>query len=379
LLSAALGVVSVLATAGPLLAHGGSPKPGSLPAADVAFIDRTVAAHMAQDGLPGVTVSVVAPGRGTFLRSYGVANTRTGRPLEPDQHYRIASVSKTFTATAILELVDQGRIRLDDTLDRYVKGVPNGDVITIRQLLGMRAGVFNWIDDQQFLAAYEADPLLPGWQPSHVIGILQRHAAEAAPPGQVTIYSDSNYVLLGLVIQRVTNQPAESFITEHVIEPLGLGETSFPRTPAMPQPFARGYDDSLGSLRDATYSHPRVPWTAGGMVSTVPDMTRYAGALASGAVLSKGALQERLAFTPLETGGPPSPFFVGYGLGVMRIGDWIGHDGAIFGYSGFVFTLPSEGATIVAMANKASTTGVAVTATWFDIASHLYPGSFPPA
>ena len=376
----ALGALAVpllaLALAAPASAGA---RPGSLPPEDVAFIDRAVAAQMAEQRLPGVTVSIRAPGKGTFLRSYGTSNISTGRPLRPRDHYRIASVTKTFVATAILQLADRARLSLDDRLSQYVAGVPNGDTITIRQLLGMRAGVFDWLDDPQFIAAYNADPLLPGWQPEDVIGVLQRNADKAQPPGQTpAAYSDSNYILLGLIIERVTHRSAERYIERKVVRPLGLRETSFPTVTTLPRPFSHGYDDTLGTLRDVTVQSVSVPWTAGAMVSTVPDMTRYARLLARGALLSPETQAERLAFSPLDTGGPPSPFFVGYGLGMTKIGAWIGHDGSIFGYSDFVFHLPSARATIVVMVNRAGSTDVPATATWFAIANHLYPDSFPP-
>jgi D-alanyl-D-alanine carboxypeptidase len=181
-------------------------------------------------------------------------------------------------------------------------------------------------------------------------------------------------VLLGLVIQKVTGRPAERIINRNVIQPLGLKRTKFPTAPALGTPFASGYDDTLGALRDATLSSVKVPWAAGAIVSTVPDMTRYATALADGELLAARLKRARLAATSL---GTPSPFFVGYGLGIMKIGKWIGHDGSIFGYSDHVFHLPGKRATIVVMVNRAGTANVLATDTWLAIAKHLYPGSFP--
>jgi D-alanyl-D-alanine carboxypeptidase len=351
---------------------------GSLPAADIAFIDSVVKQQMAAENMPGVTVSIVAPGKGTFLRSYGVADIESGRELQPDDHYRIGSVTKTFTATAILQLVDRHKLRLSDTLSMYVDGVPNGDIITIEQLLGMRAGIFDWVDDPKFWAAYTADPLLPGWQPTDIIPILQKNERKFTTPGVQTVYSNSNYVLLGLVIEKVTGQKAERYINRHVIQRLELHDTVFPVTPDLPEPFSRGYDTSVGPVRDVTFSSVAVPWTAGAMVSTIPDMTRYAKALATGrSLLSRRMQRKRLTFNQLA-GTERAPVFAGYGLGIMEVGDWVGHDGSIFGYSDFVFHLPSARATIVVMVNRAGSTDVPATATWFAIAQHLYPDSFPP-
>jgi D-alanyl-D-alanine carboxypeptidase len=269
-------------------------------------------------------VSINDGGR-TFLRSYGLADTSSGRELTPADHFRIASITKTFVATAVLQLVEEGKLKLDDVLETYVPDVPNGNAITIRQLLGMRSGVFNYIDDQDFLKSYEADPLLPSWKPADILPILGRHPPNFAP-GAKTEYSDSNYVLLGMILEKVTGQSVEQVVEERVIRPLGLGaNTSFPTTPAMPDPYARGY---WPDGRDFTASNPKVAWTAGAIVSTVPDLTRYAPQLARGELLKPETQAERMKVTELSSGGGLTAY---YALGVLTIGDWIGHSGGSSG------------------------------------------------
>ena len=163
------------------------------------------------------------------------------------------------------------------------------------------------------MAAYTANPLLPGWQ--HLRTCSQSCVTTPSAPNHLagkTVYSDSNYILLGLVLEKVTGKPADRVVTDEVIRPLRLARTVFPTTPALPRPYARGYDDSLGALRDTTFSTPAVPWTAGAIVSTAPDATRYAKLLADGALLSSRAQAQRLQFAPI---GPPGPVRIGYGLG----------------------------------------------------------------
>ena len=384
-----LAALLVLLTASGALtatASGAAPTPASEPAPheagahcgcdqlsaeDAAFIDETVAGFMAETGLVGVTVSIEAPGLGRFERSYGEADRATGRELTPGDHYRIASVTKTFVANAVLQLVDDGALALEDTLDQYVEGVPNGDVITIRQLLAMRAGVFNYVDDETFMDAYTADPLLPWWAPEDIVPILQRHDP-AYPPDERTVYSDSNYVLLGLVLEQVTGEPAEWWITREVIRPLGLENTSFPTSPALPDPYTHGYETGSDPLVDLTWSSPEVPWTAGAMVSTVPDMAVYAEQLATGALLSEELQEQRLDFADM---GNAEGAFLGYGLGIAEIGEWIGHNGAVFGYGNIVTYLPSQDATIVVMGNSASTTEAPAVPLWGALVQHFFPES----
>src|SRR3984893_16009749 len=333
--------------------------------------DELVQAAIGIHRLPGVVVSIDDPRRGTFAKAYGTADVVAGRKLQLNDRYRIYSVTKTFTATAILHLVDSGQLSLEDTLEKYVHGVPNGGLITIRELLAMRAGIYDYITDKQLLDAYNANPLLPGWKPTDILPALQRHAAEFTPPDQQSVYSNSNYILLGLVLEAVTRQPADRWITGHVIQPLRLSSTSFPPTPALPEPYAHGYDLSAG-MRDVTQSNPG--WTDGAMVSDVPDMTRYVKQLATGKLLHASTQTERLKLHPFAVSG--SRFHSV--LGIMQVRDWLGHSGAAAGYSDYVFYLPSQGATLVVMVNASTTTGdVGGLDVWLPLVRYLYPTSLP--
>jgi D-alanyl-D-alanine carboxypeptidase len=337
--------------------------------------DEIVHAAIGIHQLPGVVVSIDDPSRGAFVKAYGTADVAAGRKLQLNDRYRVYSVTKTFTATAILQLVDGGQLSLDDTLEKHVQGVPNGGLITIRELLAMRAGIYDYFTDKQFQDAYNANPLLPGWRPTDVLPVLQLHAAEFTPPDQQSVYSSSNYILLGLVLEAVTKQPADRWITDHVIQPLGLSATSFPTTPAMPEPHARGYDLSSG-MRDVTQSNPDAAWTAGAIVSDVPDMTRYVKQLATGKLLHASTQTERLKLRPFAPSGIGIRFQ--YGLGIMQVGDWLGHSGGGAGYSDDVSYLPSQGATVVVMVNASPTTGdVGGMDVWLPLVRYLYPTSLP--
>jgi D-alanyl-D-alanine carboxypeptidase len=333
--------------------------------------DELVQAAIGIHRLPGVVVSIDDPRRGTFAKAYGTADVVAGQKLQLNDRYRVYSVTKTFTATAILQLVDGGQLSLDDTLEKYVQGVPNGGLITIRELLAMRAGIYDYVTDQQLLDAYNANPLLPGWKPTDILAVLQRHAAEFTPPDQQSVYSSSNYILLGLVLEAVTEQPADRWITDHVIQPLGLGATSFPTTPALPEPYVHGYDLSF-AMRDVSQSNPG--WTDGAIVSNVPDMARYVKQLATGKLLHASTQTERLKLQPFASSGTRFQ----YGLGIMQFGDWLGHTGAGPGYSDYVFYLPSQGATVVVMVNASTNTGdVGAWDVWTPLVRYLYSTSLP--
>ena len=281
---------------------GQSALAAKLPVADREFVDATVAQMMREQRLPGVTVKISGP-KGSYTRTYGVADLSRNTPMALTDHVRIASITKTFTATAILRQVQRGRLSLSDKLSRWVPKIPNARKITVRQLLAMRSGIYDFTSDAAFNAAFEANPLM-SFKPRDIIPIIRRHKPLFAP-GERTQYADSNYVLLGMILEGVTGHSAESVITRDVIARAGLRHTSFPTRPAMREPFSRGYyagSDGEGPIRDYTAVNPKVAWTAGAMVSTVTDLKRWGRVLARGTLLSRKLQAERLRFGTIPNG-----------------------------------------------------------------------------
>ncbi len=306
----------------------------------------------------------------------GHGNLETAAPIAVEDHFRIASVTKTFVATAALQLVDEGLLSLDDTLESFVSGIPNGKEITIRQVLGMTAGIFNYINDADFEAAYTSNPLMP-FTPREAVEIITRHPADF-PPGERVQYSDSNYILAGLIIEQLTGVSAAEAVTSRIIEPLGLTSTSFPDTPEMPEPYAHGYAADPGSadLRDLTESNPDVPWTAGAIISTLEDLRVWGRVLAEGTLLSAETQRERLQFGTLAS----SPGYeVGYGLGIASINGFLGHTGAIFGYSTWLLHSREANATIAVLANRGETETEFAGKIAVDITHLFFPAAFPRA
>jgi D-alanyl-D-alanine carboxypeptidase len=365
-------VVLAIAGAG-VCAGSAAAKP--LNASAKAIINR-IAPTGIGGGVTGVTVGISDPSLGTMVKSYGTAGVGSG-PLKPGMHYRIASVTKTFTALGVLRLVQQRKLLLSARLCRFVPRIPNGCAITIRQVLAMRAGIYDYTSNAPFATRYAHNPLLPGFTPSRVPAIIRAHRSEAKPAGRDTVYSDSNYVLLGDVIQKVTGESARRYVSSEITR-LGLRHTSFPRTARLPAPFVRGYvgpDSQTGrpADTDVTLSNPLVPWTAGAMISTVPDMLRYARQLGTGVDLSPRLWRLRRDFKPLTTTG----VVLQYGLGLTRLGKWSGHDGSILGYSDMVFYLPSKHASLVVMENGGDGNVVDAQAVWGAIVKQLYPSTLP--
>jgi D-alanyl-D-alanine carboxypeptidase len=170
----------------------------------------------------------------------------------------------------------------------------------------------------------------------------------------------------------VTGRRVEDVIRDEIIVPIGLANTSFPTTPAMPEPYAHGYfagDDGKGEFRDYTASNPAVAWTAGAMISTLDDLKVWAKALATGALLKPETHAEQMKYEMI----PAGKISAGYGLGIADFGGLIGHNGAIFGYSTAMFHVPAVDATIVIEGNQASNFSGAATLIAFALAERLMP------
>lgn len=351
-------------------AHRGG-GPGGIDPALRSQIDAFANATVGTNGITGVIVGIHDPAKGDLLTAYGDAD-RAGTPMRPNMHYRIASVTKTFTATAILQLADKRKLSLDDRLDTYVPNIPRGRQITLRNLLDMRSGLYDYATDPAVYAAYQKNPLMPGFTTDSALKVIRAHPGTAT--GQKPEYNNSNYLLLGLVLEKVTGEPAPATI-ERLARRSGLGSTTFPTTPDMPKPYAHGYllPTDPGPNRDVTRSSMLYPYTAGAVVSTVPDMLRYAEQLGTGYGLSRATFRDRLDWVPLTGAGVR----LQYGLGILQVGDWIGHDGSIFGYSDVVSYLPSAKASVVVMVNASNADAVTSTDLWGKIVKLLYPDSLP--
>ncbi|MFJ3230695.1 serine hydrolase domain-containing protein [Streptomyces sp. NPDC086787] len=314
-------------------------------------LDSAVRRVMRQAGIPGVTVGLWAPGKGQYVRSFGVADKATGQRMSPDLRMRIGSETKTFTVTALLQLADQGRLGLDDTIDRYVGGVPNGDRITLRQLAGMRSGLFNYSEDDGFFKALTSDPQRP-FTPRQLLGYAFRHPV-LFPPGQRFDYSNTNLVLLGLVVEKAGGKPLADYVKDNILDPVGLDHTLFPAGNEFPEPHAQGYTDqtATGKVEDAADWNPSWGWAAGAMISDLEDLRVWASTVATGRLPYGGVLISPATQKQRLTAPPTSIPGAGYGLGIFDVQGWIGHNGSLPGYESLTVYLPSAKATLVVLLN----------------------------
>ena len=321
----------------------------------------------------GAVVLVRSPELGDWATTMGTRTWHGTEPVTLADHVRIGSNTKTMTATVILQLVDEGRIALDDPVSRYRPDVPNGEDITIAQLLDMSSGLANYTED---LGLNEQMDSNPGrvWNPEELLAIGLAEPP-AFPPGEGFLYSNTNYVLLGVIIEQLTGVPVEQAFQDRIFDPLQLEETSFP-APAdasVPEPHPQMYTfgtnvetiDSLvlppevqdaasaGTLEpmDVTDANPSWGWTAGAGISTAPDLADYVEELVDGCLLSPQLQQQRIASVqPLDPDDPASP---GYGLGLARFGPVYGHSGELPGTNSFMGHDPVRDITVVTWASTA--------------------------
>ncbi|WP_055586670.1 serine hydrolase domain-containing protein [Streptacidiphilus griseoplanus] len=307
-------------------------------------LDKAVRRVLAETGLPGAVVGLWTP-QGRYVRAFGVADMATRKPMTTRLRFRVGSITKTFTVTALLELVDRGRAHLDDPISRYVSGVPGGDRITLRQLAEMRSGLFSYTEDPDFDHDLKAAPKR-AFTPRQLLAYAFRHPA-IAKPGTVFQYSNTNTVLLGLAVEKLSSGPLGAYLRSRVFRPARLRHTTFPAGAEFPQPHADGYttQSANGQPADATDWNPSWGWSAGAAISDLDDMRTWAGVLAKGSLLRRATQAQRLKLLP--TGYPGT----GYGLGVFGVNGWVGHNGSLPGYESVAMYLPSARATLVVLVN----------------------------
>jgi D-alanyl-D-alanine carboxypeptidase len=323
-------------------------KDGLFPPAKQAAIEAALEKAWAETKAPGVVVGIWIPGEGSYVTAKGFANPATKEPMRVADHVRIGSITKTFTVTALLILAKEEQVVLDDPVSKFVGFVPNGKNITLRMLANMTAGLYNYTEDDAWVKKAFSD-FNRVWTPRELIDIGLAHPPYFEP-GKGWHYSNTNLVLLGYIIEKVTGKPISQVFYEKIFKPLDLTQTSWPKGGGMPVPYAHGFTLQTldGKRADATNRNPSWAFTAGALISSMRDLKTWVESYTTGSLITPELQKERLTFVTF----PPNTPQRQYGLGIGIDHGWLGHSGELPGYNTGAYYLPEKKATIVVWVNS---------------------------
>jgi D-alanyl-D-alanine carboxypeptidase len=318
-------------------------------------LDSAVASTMEIDDVPGVVVGVWVPGEGEYIVARGKANLKTGEQRDIDDPFRIASITKTFVATAILQLVDEGKLSKSDTLSRWYPDFPNADQITVEDLLRMRSGLVDpteedmWESEEEFWEAYEKNHHADFSTTDMIELAASKSAEEGRPPGQRTEYTNINYILLGEIVEKESGEDLGTYLTQNILKPLKMNNTLYPLGDDLPGDLhSYTWNNSTGELEDTTIINPAIPAGAGAMISDIWNLKTWAEAACTGKLLEPETHRARLRTQPLGEGWPA---YAQYGEGIVKMGPFCGHPGSLLGFGSQMWYLPQRDATIVVSVN----------------------------
>jgi CubicO group peptidase (beta-lactamase class C family) len=293
-----------------------------------------------------------APARGGEVlvsQGYGLANREHAVPNSALTKFRLASVTKQFTATAIMLLQQQGKLQVQDAISAHLEDCPaTWDAVTIHHLLSHTSGIPNHTDFPEIWATIGVSQTVP-----ELIATFKDRPLDFAP-GQRWNYSNSGYILLGAIVEQVAGQPYEQFMREQIFEPLGMRDSGYDRhTPIIPHR-ATGYDKRNGTVVNARYIDMSIPYAGGALYSTVGDLCIWDQALYAERLIPL-ELQEAM-FAPAPIAEPPSQADYGYGWGIYRMFErrCVGHSGGIFGFSTNIARFLDDRVLIAVLSNLES-------------------------
>ena len=313
-------------------------------------LDAIVKDTYANEDEPGAAVIVVVDGKPVLRKGYGVADTESGAKVTPETVFRIGSVTKQFTAVAILQLVQQGKVKLDDPITKYVDDFnPRGKTITLEHLLSHASGIPNYTEG-------------PGFQeigtrklsPREIVALVDEKPLEFEP-GSKFKYSNTNYVLLGMAIEKASGQAYADYMLEHVFKPAGMTSTRYGPNDITDERHAQGYEASQDGFKPARPMDMSQPFSAGAIESTVDDLWSWTRSVSEGKLVDPKLIDR--AWTPYAVTDGKSNY--GYGWEISRDREapgerWMRHGGGINGFMSFAVWIPERKVFVAVLSNAMS-------------------------
>lgn len=308
-------------------------------------IDALIQAHTNTKDFSG-TVLVAKKGKIILRKAYGFANYELDVPNAPIMKFRICSLTKTFTALAILQLQERGLLNVNDSVAKYIPDFPNGDSITIHQLLTHTSGIFNISKMPDILEQAKHSITL-----EKEIDIIKKGSTEFAP-GDHYSYNNSGYILLTYIIEKVSGKSYEHYMQENVFNPIGMKDSGIDDPIRIIKNRAAGYNKDEKGLQNAVFTDMMWANGAGYIYSTVDDMYLWDRALYTEKLLSKKSLESMMtAYVPIEKGSDKIFYGYGYGLEKTRSGRLLEHTGRTSGFRAILSRYPDEDAVIIILSN----------------------------
>jgi D-alanyl-D-alanine carboxypeptidase len=341
-----LALLALLAVSLPLAASQAPAAPSAADSALAAKIDA-VMSGVYKPGQPGAALIVRKDGRTILRKGYGMADLELGVPVAPDMIFRLGSITKQFTAVAILLLAQEGKLGLQDEITKFLPDYPTqGRRITVEHLLTHTSGIQSYTDLPEWLPLWRKD-----FTVKELIDLFKDKPMQFEP-GRNWAYNNSGYVLLGAIIEKASGKTYEQFVDERIFKPLGMGSSSYDHTERVIPRRVPGYEGGKGGFVNASYLSMTQPYAAGSLLSTVDDLARWSEAVFAGKIVKKEWLDK--AFTPYKLANGES---AGYGYGWF-IGDFAGHrsiehGGGINGFTTYEMTFPEDRIFIAILTNSA--------------------------
>ncbi|WP_166641938.1 serine hydrolase [Pedobacter duraquae] len=295
---------------------------------------------------PGGVVLVSRAGQPLYYKAFGLANLESGAPMTTDHVFRLGSITKQFTAVSILQLVEKGKLSLSDSLSKFIPDYPNGGRITIEYLLGHTAGVKNYTALPAFTEQLKRQDL----SPKQLIALFKDQPLDFEP-GSNQLYSNSGYILLGYIIERVSGRTYEQFVQENIFKPLHMDHTSYDDTRQIISNRLAGYRGGNGNYVNAPYLSMTLPYAAGSLLSTAGDLLKWYTALSAGHIISNESLEK--AFTSFVLpNGEETGYGYGWEIGNIQGSKSVKHTGVVNGFFTDVVYMPAEKILVAVLSNN---------------------------
>ncbi len=294
---------------------------------------------------PGAAVLVMVDGKPVLRKGYGMADVEKGVKVTPDMIFRIASITKQFTSVSVLQLVQQGKVSLDDPITNYLPAFDTrGKTITVEHLLSHTSGLPNYNEGPDYVKGITRD-----LKPAEIVKLVAGKPLEFEP-GARFHYSNTNYALLGMLIEKVSGRTYANNLKSSITKPLGLADTRYSRNDSLTPRHARGYDqDSSGQWVPMKPMSMTQPFAAGAIESTVDDLAKWTQALVDGKAVDPKLLER--AWTPYKPSERPSDYGYGWSIRSGSGERWIGHNGGINGFQSAAVWIPEKKVFVAILRN----------------------------